>query len=114
MTAQPWWVESTGHAPKGRRLDAGEVRQRLDAVLTHYFRANGDPQALVVAPDVRQDRWEKAHCPFHKDKKASASVNWGKSRFRCHACDIGGDAIDLVMENENLQFREAMEWVESL
>lgn len=111
--AEPWWVESVGAKPVQRRLDAGEVRQKLDRVLTHYFRQI-DGQALVVAPDIKRDAWEKAHCPFHKDTKASASINWGKSRFRCHACDIGGDAIDLVMENENLQFREAMEWIEAL
>lgn len=112
---QPWWVESVGQKPpKGRRLDAGEVRQQLDRVLTHYFRQKDGGQALVIAPDIKTDRWEKAHCPFHKDSKASASVNWGKSRFRCHACDISGDAIDLVMEQENLQFREAMEWIEAL
>jgi hypothetical protein len=113
MMAEPWWVESVGPKPKQRRLDASEVRLLLDRVLTHYFREQ-DGQALIVAPEVREDRWDKAHCPFHRDKKASASVNWGKSRFRCHACDIGGDAIDLVMEQENLQFREAMEWIEAL
>lgn len=113
MAQQPWWVESVGHKPKSRRLDAGEVRQKLDRVLTHYFRERGTP-ALVVAPDIREDKWEKAHCPFHKDTKASASVNWGKSRFRCHACDISGDAIDFVMEQENLAFRDAMEWIEAL
>lgn len=111
--SQPWWIESVGERPSALRLDASEVRQHLDSVLTHYFRDRGT-ETLIVAPDVREDRWQKAHCPFHKDKKASASVNWGRSRFRCHACDIGGDAIDIVMEQESLQFREAMEWIMSL
>lgn len=112
--AQPWWVESVGEPPKtGKRLDAAQIRLRLDAVLNYYFRQGGK-EALVAAPDVREDRWQKAHCPFHRDKKASASVNWGKSRFRCHACDISGDAIDLVIVMEMLDFRKAMEWIDNL
>lgn len=114
MNSQPWWVESLGQAPvAGRRLDASAIREQLDRVLTHYFTAKGSP-TQVVAPVVREDRWDKSRCPFHQDNRPSASVNWGKSRFKCHACDIGGDAIDLVMEQENLQFREAMEWIEAL
>lgn len=115
MMVQPWWVESVGErAPKGQRLDAGEIRQRLDRVLSHYHTRKNNRTTEIVAPLVREDKWEKAQCPFHSDKRPSASLNWGKSRFRCHACDIGGDAIDIVMEQENLQFRQAMEWIQNL
>lgn len=112
--SQPWWVESVGERPSVRRLDAGEVRLRLDRVLAHYHTIKEGHAVAMEGPSVREDRWEKARCPFHKDRKASASLNWGKSRFRCHACDIGGDAIDIVMEQEGLDFRAAMDWIMSL
>lgn len=112
--SQPWWVEAVGERSRAKRLDASEVRQHLDRVLSHYHSIKEGKRVEVVSPMVTEDRWEKARCPFHKDSRASASLNWGKSRFRCHACDIGGDAIDIVMEQENLQFREAMEWIENL
>ena len=39
-----------------------------------------------------------ARCPFHDDRTPSLSLftgRDGKPRWRCFACDMGGDALDL-------------------
>lgn len=48
--------------------------------------------------------WQKATCALleHDDKSPSASLNESECRWHCWTCDKGGDAIDLVKENEGL------------
>lgn len=46
-----------------------------------------------------------ARCRFHDDRSSSLSVfegRDGKTRWRCHACNIGGDALDLAARLEGL------------
>ena len=61
--------------------------------------------------------WRAMRCPFHDDSQASASVNYSEGRFRCHACDVGGDIIDLARAELALPetpegTREAVDWLE--
>jgi CHC2 zinc finger len=56
--------------------------------------------------------WKSMKCPFkqfHKDSRASASVNHTKNRFRCFACGTAGDPIGIIMRLEGLSFKEACE-----
>lgn len=49
-----------------------------------------------------------ACCPFHKEKTPSFSVVPDKDFYYCHGCGAGGNAIDFVMDYENLGFRQAV------
>ena len=56
--------------------------------------------------------WVAVHCPFHPDSNASASINVGLGRFRCHSCDTAGDALDVVQEVLGLgTVQEARDWI---
>ena len=55
-----------------------------------------------------RSEWRKATCVLHDDNTASASVNEEAGRFHCFVCSIGGDAIQLIMEVENVDFKEAL------
>lgn len=37
----------------------------------------------------------KILCPFHSERNPSATIDWDKQRFRCFACGVAGDAVDL-------------------
>ena len=50
-------------------------------------------------------------CPFHSEKTPSFSVNSDKQIYHCFGCGKGGGAINFVMESENLQFRDAVEFL---
>jgi len=50
-----------------------------------------------------------APCPFHKEKSGSFTVNAEKQMYYCFGCGAGGNAIDFVMNYENLSFPDAME-----
>jgi DNA primase len=53
----------------------------------------------------------KARCPFHEEKTPSFHVVPEKGFFHCFGCKAGGNAIDFVMRVENLEFRDALEWL---
>jgi len=47
-------------------------------------------------------------CPFHDDKNASGKVYASSGRWRCFACNIGGDVIDFIMYRHGLTYPEAL------
>ena len=50
-------------------------------------------------------------CPYHNDSKPSLHFNVGKNKFRCYVCDHYGGPIDLCMQVEGLNFRDAVRWL---
>jgi len=54
--------------------------------------------------------WKPYRCPFHGDRDASGSVNSQKQVFNCHAADCPkGNAVQVIMQWEQVTFREAVE-----
>ncbi|PIK14735.1 DNA primase [Halobacteriovorax sp. JY17] len=47
-------------------------------------------------------------CPFHNDHKPSMNVTDSRGRYKCFACEAGGNAIDFVINYKNLDFIEAL------
>lgn len=60
--------------------------------------------------EIRREtpRWHAVKCPFHGDRAASASYNPSLQRFKCHACDVGGDGYDLIQQVERCDFMTAL------
>ena len=53
---------------------------------------------------------DKVNCPFHSDTNASGGVfqdDGGAWRFKCHACAVSGDVIDIVQEVYGDSFKQA-------
>lgn len=51
----------------------------------------------------------KALCPFHHEKSPSFTVNDEKGFYHCFGCAAHGDAIQWLVESQNLEFRAAVE-----
>ncbi len=47
-------------------------------------------------------------CPFHQEKTPSFNVNQERQFYHCFGCGAGGDVFSFVMEQENLEFPEAV------
>lgn len=47
-------------------------------------------------------------CPFHGEKTPSFHVLPDRQIYKCFGCGKGGGAINFVMENENLPYRDAV------
>jgi hypothetical protein len=60
----------------------------------------GSPADVLGRHGYRVRR-RHAWCPLHDDKHPSLSLyrgRDGRERWHCHACDVGGDALDLEVE----------------
>ena len=53
----------------------------------------------------------KCLCPFHEDHHPSMSFSMSRNTYRCFVCGAHGGTIDLVMEQQRLGFKEAVEWL---
>ena len=52
-----------------------------------------------------------ALCPFHNDKHPSLHFDLKKNRYKCFACGASGNVIYLVMRYNNMEFKEAINWI---
>ena len=50
-------------------------------------------------------------CPFHSEKTGSFSVAPDKQIYHCFGCKKGGGVINFIMEEENLSFPEAVQFL---
>ncbi len=47
-------------------------------------------------------------CPFHNEKTPSFTVSPGKNIYKCFGCGKGGNAVQFLMEHEQLTFPESI------
>jgi len=50
-------------------------------------------------------------CPFHSEKTPSFTVFTSTQNFYCFGCGAGGDVITFIMRMENLEYRDALEFL---
>lgn len=60
--------------------------------------------------DVPSNGWQNIRCPFHSDHMASAGVNIALGGFRCHGCNMSGDAIKVIEQVEHMNYGEAVDF----
>ncbi|MBO5913775.1 MAG: DNA primase [Clostridia bacterium] len=51
------------------------------------------------------------NCPFHSERTPSFTVFPATSSYYCFGCGAGGDVVTFVMQSENLDYREAIEFL---
>ncbi len=51
------------------------------------------------------------NCPFHSERTPSFTVFPATSSYYCFGCGAGGDVVTFVMQSENLEYREAIEFL---
>lgn len=50
-------------------------------------------------------------CPFHNEKTGSFTVSPAKGIYKCFGCGKGGNAVNFIMEHEQLSYVEALQWL---
>lgn len=53
----------------------------------------------------------KGLCPFHDDKTPSFIVSPTKGICHCFACGKGGNAVNFLMEHEQISYPDALRWL---
>ena len=51
------------------------------------------------------------NCPFHSEKTPSFTVFPATASYYCFGCGAGGDVVTFVMQSENLEYPEAVEFL---
>lgn len=59
----------------------------------------------------RAGKNHKALCPFHSEKTASFIISEDKQLYHCFGCGAAGNAINFVMNYENLDYIDAVEFL---
>lgn len=101
------WIGSGTGPGLGSDPPAGDSDPLITQVIRHYY-PEWDP------PKDRGTEWQKALCPFHGESNPSASISFRNDAFRCHACGAGGSAISIIMREEEMTYRQAIEYAESI
>ena len=65
----------------------------------------------AYVPLKRAGKNFKANCPFHNEKTPSFVVNPDKHIFHCFGCGVGGNVVSFLMQQERLEFPEAIRWL---
>lgn len=66
-------------------------------------------QAIQLSPNGRSTF--VGLCPFHEDTNPSLSVSISKQIFKCFSCQKGGNIVSFVMLWKNLNFFQAIEYL---
>ena len=73
---------------------------------------NRNPIDQVVGRYVELERAGRnlvGRCPFHSEKTPSFTVF--SDNFHCFGCSAGGDVITFIMRIENLEYRDAVQFL---
>ncbi len=65
----------------------------------------------MYIPLKRAGRNLKANCPFHNEKTPSFVVSPEKQIFHCFGCAAGGNVITFIMQQEHIDFPEAVRFL---
>ena len=78
--------------------EVAQVREKIDII------------ALIgeVVQLKKAGRNFKGLCPFHSEKSPSFMVSPERQIWHCFGCSLGGSVFDFVMEQEHIEFGEAL------
>ncbi|HQS18626.1 CHC2 zinc finger domain-containing protein [Reyranella sp.] len=96
-------VQSVAYDREAWSRRANEIRARI-------------PVSKVVGRVVelkKAGREMTGLCPFHNERTPSFTVNDGKGFYHCFGCGAHGGAIDFVRQRQGLDFKAAVELLES-
>ena len=90
------------------KISTAQVRQ-----ITAWIRKHVDLPAYLASLGIRVYKRNRAgenpcSCPLHDDRHPSFYANAGKGIWYCHACQIAGDAVELVRRLTGVRFGEAV------
>ncbi len=72
---------------------------------------NSIPVGVIVSyygGEVREGKSASVKCCIHDDSRRSAVINTYDNLYFCHTCGKGGSSVNIVMEKENLEYKDAV------
>ena len=79
-------------------------------------KASDDANSISIADvvrhfggEVKEGRNVSVRCCMHDDSRKSAVIDTYNNLYFCHTCGKGGNAVNIIMELENMGFKDALE-----
>ena len=79
------------------------------------FKGGTDTNTIPIGPivanyggEVREGKASSVRCCLHNDSRKSAVINTVDNLYYCHTCGKGGNAVNVVMIIENLEFKDGL------
>jgi DNA primase len=95
MPAQDW----SRVVRKSKRKGASDANAiPIDLIVQHY------------AGEVKYGSNLSVKCCMHDDSRRSAVIDTYNNLYYCHTCGKGGSAVDVVMANEEMGFKDALNY----
>ena len=99
MPAQDW----TRVVRKKRGKDSSDANSVSIAEVVRHF-----------GGEVKEGRNVSVRCCMHDDSRKSAVIDTYNNLYFCHTCGKGGNAVNVIMELENMGFKDAVERAEEI
>ncbi len=93
MPAQDW----TRMVRKKRGKDSSDANAVSIAEVVRHF-----------GGEVKEGRNISVRCCMHNDTRKSAVIDTYNNLYYCHTCGKGGNAVNVIMELENVGFKDAL------
>ena len=93
MSAQDW----SRVVRKGRTKALADTNSISIIAIVNYY-----------GGEVREGKSASVKCCIHDDSRRSAVMNTYDNLYFCHTCGKGGSSVNVVMEKENLEFKDAV------
>ena len=93
MPAQDW----TRMGRKKRSKDSNDANSISIADIVRHF-----------GGEVKEGFNISVRCCMHDDSRRSAVIDTYNNLYYCHTCGKGGDAVSIIMELENVGFKDAL------
>ena len=78
-------------------------------------KTNSDANSVSIAEvvrhfggEVKEGRNVSVRCCMHDDSRKSAVIDTYNNLYYCHTCGKGGNAVNVIMELENVGFKDAL------
>ena len=79
-------------------------------------KGSSDANAIPIADVIRHFGGEvkeglniSVRCCMHQDSRRSAVIDTYNNLYYCHTCGKGGNAVNVIMELENVGFKDALD-----
>ena len=95
MSTQDW---SRVVRKSGRKGNSDASAIPIDLIVAHY------------GGEIKQGKNVSVKCCMHDDSRRSAVMNTYDNLYYCHTCGKGGSAVDVVMANEEMGFKDALNY----
>lgn len=111
----PYWFRTLS-VDRIREYEKKINKLNLTLKILKGLKEGFSPEKILAAKEypienlIELNKSNFALCPFHKEKTPSFKL-FKDNHWKCFGCGEGGDVLDFIMKKNNLDFRQAIDYL---